>query len=213
VSALIFGPAIAKSYINKNGKKLIIRNLYLEKIRVNYATFTIRLIGFKLFEKDDSMVFTGFDPLLVVLQPLKLLKSELAIKRLWLIDPVASITKTDTVFNYSDTLLSENNTRKLDQLLQIKAKKHELTVDLAYFNDRAMEKEQVGLEEAGRIFLQQTGGDYTAQRSEFEDFLKRILAKTQSIFTMIASCWLVSKKQIQLSGTGTIYVSDLLKII
>jgi hypothetical protein len=104
VTAMIFGPVIAKGYINKNGKELIGRNIHLEKIRVNYATFTLRLIGFKLFEKDDSTLFTGFDTLLVDLEPLKLIKSELVIKRLWLIDPVARITKRDTVFNFTDLI-------------------------------------------------------------------------------------------------------------
>ena len=88
LSALIFAPGIARRYIIRNGKELIGRNISLEKIRVNYFNFTFRFIGFKLFEKDDTTVFTGFDTLLVDLQPLKLIKSELVVKRLWLINPV-----------------------------------------------------------------------------------------------------------------------------
>jgi hypothetical protein len=80
-------------------------------------------------------------------------------------------------FEYADTLLSDSNTRKLDQLLKIKEKKPELNIELAYFNDRAMEKEQLGYEEAGRIFRDQTGMDYATQKNDFEAFLKRTLAK------------------------------------
>ncbi|HPT22164.1 MAG TPA: DUF748 domain-containing protein [Bacteroidales bacterium] len=104
LSALIFTPVIARKYINNNSKELIGRSIHLEKIRVDYFNFTFRFIGFKLFEKDDSTVFTGFDTLLVDLQPLKLFKSELSVKRLWLINPNARITKRDTVFNFSDII-------------------------------------------------------------------------------------------------------------
>ena len=104
ILAMILTPPIARWYINKNGKELVGRKISLDKIRINYATFTFRIIGFKLFEKDDSTVFTGFDTLLVDLQPLKLIGSELEVKRLWLIDPVTRITKRDTVFNFSDII-------------------------------------------------------------------------------------------------------------
>jgi hypothetical protein len=104
ICAMILAPPTARWYINKNGKELTGRRVYVDKIRINYGTFTFRIIGFKMFEKNDSTVFTGFDTLLVDLQPLKLIKSELDIKRLWLIDPVARITKKDTVFNFSDII-------------------------------------------------------------------------------------------------------------
>jgi hypothetical protein len=104
VLAMIFTPYIARSYINKNGKELIGRNINLEKIRINYFTFTFRIIGFKLFEKNDTSVFIKFDTLLVDLQPMKLIQSELVVKRLWLINPVSRITKRDTVFNFSDII-------------------------------------------------------------------------------------------------------------
>jgi hypothetical protein len=101
-TAMIIAPLIARVYVSKNGKELIGREINIEKIRVNYFTFTFRVIGFKLFEKDDTTLFAGFDTLLVDLQPIKLLGSELVLKRLWLISPEAEITKRDTVFNFSD---------------------------------------------------------------------------------------------------------------
>ena len=104
VSIMIFTPPVARWYINKHGKELIGRNINLEKIRINYFTFTFRIIGFKLFEKNDTSVFIKFDTLLVDLQPIKLIQSELVVKRLWLINPVSGITKRDTVFNFSDII-------------------------------------------------------------------------------------------------------------
>jgi hypothetical protein len=102
VAVMILTPPVAKWYLNKHGRELTGRKIYLDKIRINYASFTFRIIGFKMYEKNDSTVFTGFDTLLVDLQPLKLIKSELVVKRLWLIDPVTRITKRDSVFNFSD---------------------------------------------------------------------------------------------------------------
>jgi len=102
VSVMVFAPLIARHYINKNGKELTGRTINLKKIRVNYFSFTIRAIGFTMFEKNDTSVFTGFDTLLVDLQPLKLIRSELSVKRLWLINPVSKITKRDTVYNFTD---------------------------------------------------------------------------------------------------------------
>ena len=40
-----------------------------------------------------------------------------------------------------------------------------------------MEKEQIGVQEAGRIFQEKTGLDYIKQSDKFEDFLKTTLAK------------------------------------
>jgi hypothetical protein len=104
ILTMILTPPVARWYINKNGKELVGRRILLDKIRINYATFTLRAIGFKMFEKNDSTVFTGFDTLLVDLQPLKLIRSELDVKRLWLVNPVARITKRDTVFNFTDII-------------------------------------------------------------------------------------------------------------
>jgi hypothetical protein len=104
VSTMIFAPLVARKYINKHGKELVGRTVSLKKIHVNYFTFTFRFIGFKLFEKNDTSVFIRFDTLLVDLQPLRLIHSELALKRLWLINPVSNIIKRDTLFNFSDII-------------------------------------------------------------------------------------------------------------
>ncbi len=104
ISVMVMGPFIARKYVNKNGRELVGRNISLDKIRVNYFSFTIRVIGFKLFEKDDTTLFTGFDTLLVDLQPFRLIRSELVVKKLWLIKPVSTISKKDTLFNFSDVI-------------------------------------------------------------------------------------------------------------
>jgi hypothetical protein len=61
--------------------------------------------------------------------------------------------------------------------MQIKEKKPELNIELAYFNDRTKEKELIGLDEAGKIFREKTGDDYTKHGEEFEAFIKQTLGK------------------------------------
>lgn len=99
---LAFAPLAARLYVNKNGKELTGRTLRLEALRINYLSFTVRAIGFKMYEKDDITLFAGFDTLLLDLQPLRLVWSELSVKRLWLVKPVATIVKQDTLYNFSD---------------------------------------------------------------------------------------------------------------
>jgi hypothetical protein len=43
-------------------------------------------------------------------------------------------------FSYSDTLLSAENTKKLDQLIMIRNKKPDLDIFLDYYNDRELER-------------------------------------------------------------------------
>jgi hypothetical protein len=104
VLIVVFAPLGAKLYVNKHGKDIAGRTISLDKLRFNYLTFTVRAIRFKIYEKDDITVFTGFDTLLVDLQPLKFIRSELSIKRLWLVNPVSSIIKYDSTFNFSDII-------------------------------------------------------------------------------------------------------------
>jgi hypothetical protein len=104
LSVMIFMPRIAKSYINKNGKELTGRKVYVEKIKLNYFTSTLQVIGFRFFEQDDSTLFAKFDTMMVNMKPLKLLKDEIYVEQFQLINPQMKVIQNDTVFNFSDLL-------------------------------------------------------------------------------------------------------------
>lgn len=106
--SMILAPRLIKIYVNNNGKELTGRALHMNKLRVNYFSSTVRIIGFSLFEQDDTTEFLGFDTLKVNLKPLRLLKDEFHIQQLLLANPRGIILQNDSVFNFSDLILESD---------------------------------------------------------------------------------------------------------
>jgi hypothetical protein len=102
--ALILLPGFAKRYAVDHSKELLGRQIALEKLKINYFTTTIRLIGFKMYEADGITTFVSFDNLKVNLQPLNYLKNELVIEQLYLEGLYANIIHKDSSFNFDDLL-------------------------------------------------------------------------------------------------------------
>lgn len=101
---MIFSPGIAKNYLNKHGEELSGRKLQIDKIKVNYFTSSVQILGAHMFEQHDSTEFVGFDSLLVNLKPLRLLKNELHVQQFRVVNLRAQLTQNDTVFNFSDLI-------------------------------------------------------------------------------------------------------------
>ena len=75
-------------------------------------------------------------------------------------------------YNYLDTAFTANRQRQLDLLLELELKKAELEIELVYFNDVDKEKQQIAVDEAGKLFEQETGKNYQSDEKGFIDFLK-----------------------------------------
>jgi len=104
IIALIALPYEAKKYINEHGKEYTGRKLAVEQIRINYFTKTLQVIDFKMFEPDDQQSFIAFDTLLVKINPVRLLSSELDIDQIRLVKPEVNIVRRDTIFNFDDII-------------------------------------------------------------------------------------------------------------
>ncbi len=104
VIALAVTPGIIKNYVNKNGEDLTGRTVLIDKLKYNYFTSTVKIIGFKWFEKNDSDVFVSFDTLLVDMRPSKLLNDEVYVQQLLLVNPKGRIIQNDSVFNFDDLI-------------------------------------------------------------------------------------------------------------
>lgn len=104
---LLITPPLSKNYINKHGKELSGRGLHIQKLRYNYFSSTVKVIGFSMFESDDSTEFVGFDSLTINLKPLRLFKDELHIQQLLLVNPRGQVIQTDSIFNFSDLLVMD----------------------------------------------------------------------------------------------------------
>jgi hypothetical protein len=104
IIGLILAPGIAKNYINKNGKELAGRMVHIDQIRYNYFTSTLKINGFKYFEKNDEDIFLAFDTLMVNMKPLKLITDEIYIQQLQLTNLTGNFIQNDTVFNFDDLI-------------------------------------------------------------------------------------------------------------
>jgi len=109
IIALIALPYAAKNYINKHGKEYSGRKMSVSRVRINYFTTTFNIIGFKLFEADERTSFIAFDTLTVDVNPIRLFSSELEIEKVRLVNPVATIIRNDTRFNFDDIIAFYNS--------------------------------------------------------------------------------------------------------
>jgi hypothetical protein len=101
---ILLAPTLARNYINKNGKELAGRTVNIEKLKYNFFTSTLQIHGFKYFEKNDVDVFASFDTFMVNMKPLKLLKNEIYVQELQLVNSNANIVQNRTVFNFDDLI-------------------------------------------------------------------------------------------------------------
>jgi hypothetical protein len=101
---LVLAPVIVKNQAIKRSKELIGRQISLEKLKVSYFSTTIRLMDFVLFDADEEEAFVSFDTLIVNLAPLKLIRNDMVIKKLYLAGLSAHIIQEDSLFNFTDLL-------------------------------------------------------------------------------------------------------------
>ena len=104
IAAMIFAPGTAKNYINNHGKELAGRTIHIDVLKYNWFTSTLRIAGFKYFEKNDKDVFVSADTFMVNLRPLRLLADELNIQQLRIVNPYGQFIQNDTVFNFDDLI-------------------------------------------------------------------------------------------------------------
>ncbi len=114
IIALIALPYVARNYINDHGKEYSGRKIAVDQIKVNYFTTTFNVINFKMFEADEREAFVSFDTLMVEINPLRLFSSELNIEKIRLVKPEVTITRQDTIYNFSDIIAFINSKPKTD---------------------------------------------------------------------------------------------------
>jgi hypothetical protein len=74
-------------------------------------------------------------------------------------------------FNYSDTTLTDNHLRRIKLFTELEKKKPDMKIDLNYFNDRELEKKEIAIAEAGKLFMSETGTEAKKEESKFAAFL------------------------------------------
>ena len=101
---ILFGPLLAKVYINHSGEKLIGRDIALEGLYHNPFTGFTRLSGFTIYEQDQASAFISFDTLIIDTDLYKLFSDTLSISQIRLTGPYVQVIQDDDQFNFSDIL-------------------------------------------------------------------------------------------------------------
>ena len=98
-------------------------------------------------------------------------------------------------FDYADTTLTAKHLRRIKLFTELEKKKPDMKMELNYFNDAGLEKNEIALEEAGRLFLATTGADYKKEDAKFNTFLAERLHK-DSLNTVTGSSLLIGEHKL-----------------
>lgn len=113
---LFAAPRIARWYIVKNGHEIIGRNIYIDKIRLNYFTGKLRIKDLRLYEADDKTIFVSLRQLKVNIDYLPLFRNEYFVKYISLDDPYVQVLQDGSTFNFSDLISSDTISQAKDTI-------------------------------------------------------------------------------------------------
>lgn len=102
VLALVLLPGIAKNYILDHSKELTGRQVFMDKLSINYFNGKLSVYDFKMFEPNEKDVFISFDTLILNTVPYKYIINTMALDQFYLDGLVVNIAKKDSVFNFDD---------------------------------------------------------------------------------------------------------------
>ena len=78
-------------------------------------------------------------------------------------------------FNYADTTLTDSHLRRIKLFTELEKKKPDMKIELACYNDIELEKREIAVGEAGKLFKAATGADYKKEKEQFKTFLSEKL--------------------------------------
>lgn len=114
ICASLFGPTIAKNYLQDHSKELIGRQVWVDELKMNFFSGRFTVKGFKLMEQNGKDVFASFDTLDVSVKLRKLVSKELYVRRITLTEPNVRILQNGSRFNFSDLLENPKKKEKTD---------------------------------------------------------------------------------------------------
>ena len=102
ILTLIFLPTFVKNYAINNSKELLGRQIDIGKLKFNYFSSTATVYDFKMFEANDTDVFTSFDTLIVNTVPYKYISNIKALDRFYLQGLTVNVIKNGEAYNFDD---------------------------------------------------------------------------------------------------------------
>ncbi|MEI6678844.1 MAG: DUF748 domain-containing protein [Mariniphaga sp.] len=79
--------------------------------------------------------------------------------------------------SYADTTLTDSHLRRIKLFTQLEQKKPDMKIELAYYNDVEVEKSEIAVVEAGKLFSAATGADFKKEKAQFNSFIAQKLQK------------------------------------
>lgn len=74
-------------------------------------------------------------------------------------------------FNYTDSIPSEKHYNQFDKLIKLEQKKPELKINMTYYVDRNLQKQDLAKTQIGKLFKQETQKDYLDKKDDFKVFV------------------------------------------
>lgn len=169
----------------ESDNKLTIRDIEISKIKGGLMTLPLKMALFILKDKDGDAVLEVpvrgdlNDPNLTISKLIwttfKNFIGRVATAPYHFLAGLVSADPSDLKdieFDFADTTLSPKRQRQLDLLLELEEKKAGLDIQLAYFVDMEIEKNEIALKMAGDDFYKKTSKDYRDHESEFLLYLQ-----------------------------------------
>lgn len=142
---MLIAPMLVKNYIIKHSKELAGRKIDLGTLKYNYFTSTVEAYDFKMFEENETDIFTAFDTLLIDLKPLKLLQDKVEIEQIYLRGLMVKTIMKDSTFNFDDLIAfhSKIDTLEVDEEKDFKFSLSDIKLKDAnlFFDDKNVGKE------------------------------------------------------------------------
>jgi len=115
-----------------------------------------------------------------------------ALSRLMGVDP-AEVKGLE--FGYGDTTLTDRHLKRIKLFTELEKKKPDMNIELTYFNDVELEKKEIAMDEAGKLFKASTGSDYNKEKAQFTIFLAQKL-KSDTISPVSGSLLLIGNHKL-----------------
>lgn len=100
---LLISP-IAKSYIQKNDKELLGREITIDKFRLNILTGSLRIESLDIYEKDNKTKFISIDSFEINMKIYPLIFQKVVVQNIVFSEAIVNLTQNDTIFNFDDII-------------------------------------------------------------------------------------------------------------
>ena len=98
-------------------------------------------------------------------------------------------------FDYADSTLTDRHLRRIRLFTELEKKKPDMKIELAYYNDIELEKREIAISEASKLFGAATGADSKKEKVQFLAFIAQKL-KSDTANLILGSLQLIGNQKL-----------------